>query len=291
MHPFKLVLLLLLIILYSCKNREANNYFNEANELYNKENFADASLIINKAIKLDSSDIRFHFLNAKIKYKNKQYKESINLFEKCLSNNIELDTTLFFLGKNYYELAKINANNNQKLEASKNYETAIKYFNQTLNKNIKYLRAYDFKYRSLHNIGNQEEALLTINQALNIFPKHSFFIGLRGIVKRYLGDKEGGFNDLILALNSNSLTDSERSNLLRFKGLFFILDYKNYQEALTCLTRSIEFKNENQGLTYYLRSIVYFELNETEKACNDLQKSGELGYTDAYEELKYKCLN
>lgn len=48
-------------------------------------------------------------------------------------------------------------------------------------------------------------------------------------------------------------------------------------------------KNLNPSLSYYYRGLAKLQMGDKPSACKDLSRSGELGNTDAYTEIKKNC--
>ena len=81
--------------------------------------------------------------------------------------------------------------------------------------------------------------------------------------------------------------DPTESNAYYNRGLS---KYKleDYRGAIADYTIAIELKPDT-GIFYYKRGITKLELNQKDSGCLDLSKAGELGETDAYEDIKEYC--
>lgn len=71
----------------------------------------------------------------------------------------------------------------------------------------------------------------------------------------------------------------------------------NYKAALSSFNKAIEIYHNNESLvknlspniTYYFRGLTQYKLGNKKQGCNDLSKSGEMGYMKAYEAIKEYC--
>ena len=63
---------------------------------------------------------------------------------------------------------------------------------------------------------------------------------------------------------------------------------EDYRGAIADYTIAIELK-PNSGLFYYNRGLAKLQLNQKDSGCLDLSTAGELGETDAYEDIKQYC--
>ena len=83
------------------------------------------------------------------------------------------------------------------------------------------------------------------------------------------------------------------------KGLCFF-NLKKYSEAITQFDKYFNKANtklkenneediENMSKAYYFRGLSKIALKNKQSGCDDLSKSGELGYSQAYEAIQDKC--
>jgi tetratricopeptide (TPR) repeat protein len=61
----------------------------------------------------------------------------------------------------------------------------------------------------------------------------------------------------------------------------------NYSDAVNAMSKSIKIKPTANS--YYFRGLAEIKLGNKEKGCSDLSKSGEMGETKAYTEIKNNC--
>jgi len=63
---------------------------------------------------------------------------------------------------------------------------------------------------------------------------------------------------------------------------------KNYKAAINDFT--IEIKKDNKSAkAYFHRGLNYFQIKNKKSGCADLKIAGELGYVDAFAEIKKRC--
>lgn len=123
---------------------------------------------------------------------------------------------------------------------------------------------------------------------------HADAYALRAFAKYQLEDYYGAISDCNLYLENEKSGISEylginKNNLYEIYAMSLI-NIKKYDDALLILNQAINLY-PNSGALYYRRSEVKFKLFDKNGCCNDLSKSGELGYEEAFEAIKKICNN
>lgn len=126
-------------------------------------------------------------------------------------------------------------------------------------------------------------AVLYFSKAILIDPEDKFNKNLfinRSKAKLELFDYLGAIKDLTTTIdlgNKNSMVYFERG----------VLHYKieKFKEAIIDFSGSIEFDSENKE-AYFYRGLSEINFGEKDKGYLDLSTAGELGYFDAYAEIK-----
>jgi tetratricopeptide (TPR) repeat protein len=104
-------------------------------------------------------------------------------------------------------------------------------------------------------------------------------------------NKLNNYNDYL-----GSISDFNRAIELnpKLKNVYFARaqakeKLEDYRGAISDYSKDIELTPKNPG-SYFNRGIVkYFRLRDIDGGCLDWSKSGEQGYTDAYETIKKYC--
>lgn len=283
-------LFLSILLLGSCsvEKSEAIKHYNKSKQLYENDDILNASSEIEKAILLDSSNLDFQILKAKILTEADNYEQAIKILKRLLSRKYKLDTVNYNLGSCYFSYS-IYFSMKQKSEDKINdlCRRAVNYYNSALNLNAQYFEAYEEKYKTLHNLGEYNEALLVLNTAIRLFPDEKTLICYRGVEKIYLGDLTGAMIDLNESIQNSSLGSSVLASAYRFRANLN-LERGNSDQAISDLTNALNF-NPQDELALYTRALCYKKMGLREKACEDYRKAADLGYVSIYEEIKDYC--
>jgi tetratricopeptide (TPR) repeat protein len=286
-----LILTIATMLLFSCSadKKKAIEHYNKAKELYENDNIMNASSEIDLAIKLDSSNLDFQIIKAKIIKETDNYELAIKILEALASKNFKLDTVNFNIGDCYLSYARhFTLEKNDEEKANDSYEKALNFYNNAININSQYFDAYKSKQKVLHNLERYNEALVVINTAINLFPDSTSFIRDRGIEKIYLGDLTGGMTDLNNSIQSNKLDSFELATAYRFRGIIFLKKGK-LDEAINDLTNALKYDPQN-GYALAIRANCYKEKGLKDKACEDYRKAADLGFIRIYKTIKEYCV-
>jgi tetratricopeptide (TPR) repeat protein len=277
-------------LLFSCSTdkKKAIEHYVKAQELYKNDDIKNASSEIDLAINLDSSNLDFQIIKAKIVTKTDNYELAIEILNALSSKNFKLDTVNYNIGSCYFGYGNyfsIKQNDNGK--ANDSYEKALNYYNNAININTQYFDAYIGKQRVLHNLNRHNEALVVLTTAINIFPDSTSLICNRGIEKMYLGDLVGALTDLNKAIQSKKLDSLNFASAYRFRGILY-LKKGNPDEAINDLTEALKY-NPKDEYALVNRADCYKQKGLKDKACEDYRKAADLGYVSIYKEIKEYC--
>lgn len=278
------------MLFLSCnfKSDEAKVFYQNAKEFFETEDYANASIEIDKAIELDSTNLDFYILSADIRRLMDDEDIAIELLKIPQIKNFKLDTVNYKIGKCYFSKSvNLNYKGASNSEQNDNLKKSIDYYTNALNENIKYYDAYVEKYKALHNLEKYEEAIVLINKAYSVFPDSLNLILYRGVAKGTLGDTSEEINDLNQVINSKSLDSTEMSTAYRWRGLAH-KKKGDYELALEDLTKSINWNNDN-SFPYKDRADLYLQMKKTDSACKDYRKAVNLGLVKLYEVISENC--
>lgn len=179
--------------------------------------------------------------------------------------------------------------------------------------------AKDFTQKGIELYEKQEfmEAILNLNKAIELDPRHSQAYYVRGNIKATFEDYHGAMKDYSRAIDLNSkLSDCffarghVKMKLQDYYGA--IADFssaialnENYIEAYLSRGRAKQFLqayedaindcskiiqiNAKSMDAYYMRGLLRIEFGDLKQGCLDLSKAGELGDHKAYESIREKC--
>jgi len=289
-YIFRVTTLSILFLITNCNpiSKKSIEHYNSAQSFYNLGDYKNASIEIDKAINIDSTNYDFLMLKGKILIDLELFDDAIDVLANILNKNHKIDTVNFLIASSYFELGRYYSSNIiDDYKRNYNYENAINYYNDAISINQNYFESYVGKYKALFNLEKYAESLLTVNIAQNLYPEKMELLFYRGVAKKEMGDNKGFLEDLNNALESNQLDSFLVSDIYRFRGSYYYKE-NNYDLAITETSRSIDYNKKNV-YAYVMRGLSYIEKGETTKACDDFYKAAELGYLIIYEDIKKFC--
>ena len=134
-------------------------------------------------------------------------------------------------------------------------------------------------------LGNLEFSMKDYTEVIFHEPYNDHAFALRAELKSSLGDLYGALKDYDSAINLKPKDGQYYSNRGVVKGKL-----ENYGEAILDFNSAIDI-NSKDGQAYYNRGYALILSGKNIEGCNDLSKSGELGYFKAYDLIKQYCKN
>jgi tetratricopeptide (TPR) repeat protein len=287
-----IILIFITIILFSCNTnkKKALSHLTSAISYYRNDNYVDATKEIEAATKLDTGNLEIKYWECKIMTETKKYDQSTNNLFFLLKRKYKLDTVYYLISRNYFEQAQsLTYQKNEDELGKSTFIRSAKYADSALLINSLYYAAYQGKIRAYHNAEKYQEALITTNVAISLFPDSVQFFLLRGTLKYQLGDITDALNDLNLSI-TNKVTDStDMATALRFRAIIYY-SRDSVDKAIKDLTLGISFNSKDEFL--YEQRANYFKAKGLKLlACNDYRKAADLGMLTVYDEIKNYCNN
>ena len=286
----RLYLAIIFLLLVACNSgkRQATMHLNKAIQAFEKKEYANASKEIDLAKKVDASDLEIKLWDSKIKNATNLYDESSKILKYLLSKKYKIDTVYYLMSINQFELGESLAYQKDDVKNGDiAYNMAVRYADSALINNTLYYEAFQEKIRALHNVGKYQDALLTINNAISLFPDSSNLYLLRGIEKSQLGDNDEALKDLTSSIQSKKIDSVGLATAYRFRSIIFF-SKDSVDKAIDDLTIGITYDSEDKFL--YERRANYFKVKGLkDKACADFRKAAELGLISVYEDIKNYC--
>ena len=127
-----------------------------------------------------------------------------------------------------------------------------------------------------HNQGRLQEAVDIYSKIIEAVPKEQKTI--LAVITKHRGMAYFAMNKLDQALNdfeTSIQADPKSFRTYYYKGIVYAIQ-KKYKEAVDCYSKSLSL-NEFQAHANFRRAIAYYELQEYEKAMNDLDVALKLG--------------
>lgn len=210
------------------------------------------------------------------------------------------------MNKNYQEVIKICSDEINKVDANdtilksliqyrvgsymalSNFKSAIKDYKQLINIDKNEVSNYNGISYAYWAIGDTVNGLSSLEDAYRINPKDPLTLSNLSYefsqARKYAESIE--YATLGLAQNPE---DKLKGILLNNRGFSF-LGLKKYENALKDIEESIKLFPEN-SYAYYNRALLYIELKENKKICQDLYKAKQLGGVNMTENLIKKYCN
>lgn len=296
---------LLLILLVSLNRisfgQGSNEYYKKASDFYDKEDYNNALININKALLSDSSNVKYLLLKG-------------NTFEKAKKYQAAFDT--YTLGINYHptdgELYNQRGLLLQKVQETElsisDFTTALQFKNNDtlklsllLNRGVTKINVRDFQgayddfidalqidslnIGTLNNLASVCDEVGKGDQTLpylyKIIKIDSNFIGAYGNI----GFKFQEMGDHTSAIKYfNKVLQLQPDEPLGYSNRAFN-EYKlgDYKAALADINTSIKLYPAN-SYAFRIRALIFLAQKEKQKACSDIEESLRLGFTKMYGE-------
>ncbi|OQA01915.1 MAG: Tetratricopeptide repeat protein [Bacteroidetes bacterium ADurb.Bin408] len=128
-----------------------------------------------------------------------------------------------------------------------------------------------------------EDALNIANKLVEKYPDFVFSYLLRGNCHFYLKDYAKAMQEY----NKVIQLDPKESGGFHNRGVckYFLEDYRG---AITDYDKALEL-DSNFAKTYYRRGLAKIKIGRIDDGCLDLSKAGEMGFLEAYDEIKKQC--
>lgn len=207
------------------------------------------------------------------------------------------------------------------LMRSGKYQTAIEQIDKEVgNQEISML--FGIRGTANYLLKNYSDAIYDITKSANtseeILPDFLFY---RALAKSEVGDYFGAINDYdIIIPKGDEGQNYDMATVYNNKAYSYV-NLKNYEKALPLVSKALEldkskwyiwdtraeiyFNTKDYGKaindatkaiqiqensnTFFIRGLAHIKLNEKELGCKDLSRAGELGKTEAYDEIKKHC--
>ena len=290
MKSYLALIIVSCVIILSCtsNNKKSLEHFAKSKYFFDKEDYANASKENDTALFLDSTNLDIKILKACILANLNFNEDAILILKSILPEKFKSDTINYLIGRCYFESGYYY--NSQKIEEEKEmdaYQNSVLYSDFALKINPQFYSAYISKYKSLHNLNKYDEAMVTINKAITIFPDSIYLRFGKGVTKHFLGDDFGAMIDISNAIQSNKLDSTDWSDAYRFRASIYIAN-DSIDLAIQDLTKAIIYNPKNE-FSYYQRADLYRVKGLKEKACADFRKCADLGVITIYDTIRKYC--
>lgn len=299
-YNLTLILTLLLLLNYSnseCQNSES--LFLEAQKLARHKNYSGAFDILWKLVRLEPDNQKYYLELGELFYCSKQYNETIKMCYKALEIDKTSPKAYLLRGKvclvtKSYGCTILFCNkaiNNtddediilQCLKKRGEAKHALENYSEAYNDFLTVLQYDSLDVNTLYSISDIQMKLNKDDEAIRTFKKI-----IRIEASNFRAYKMLGL--ILIKMDKNKEAIEFLNKGLKFTPkdaeLYCHLGHANYKEkdynlALSNISKSLNI-NQDNPVAYKIRALVYLELNQEEKACNDFFKSLQLGYIEKY---------
>jgi len=258
-----LVSLVLLQPLSSQQNDDPEALIVSGNDKIAQQDYLGAIRDLNKAVRLNPSNVKALTSRAQAKYGMGNYDEAMNDVTKVLN----LDKSY---AKAYYVRGCI-------YNGQKKYDDALADFDHTLILDKTITDASAEKAISYYNSQREKEAFEYINTLIDQQNNVPAFYYTRGILNNNKGKYEKAITDFNKAVELDPKYNPY--NILLSRGLSYV-SVQGYKEAEIDLTNAIQIAPNNPS-AYIVRGKVYYDQGNFKEAINDYAKAVEINPDNA----------
>jgi tetratricopeptide (TPR) repeat protein len=246
----------------------AELYFHRANAKAKLNRNEDAILEYTTAIKLDP-EMKFYQNRGLTYIELEDYNNAINDFNEALMFDSENSTL-------YFNRGYTNA-------LTGNYDNAINDYTKSIQLDSTNAKTFVNRGDLWADVGESQRAIFDFTAALSLNKNDelAYFNRAKEFVK--IGEFKKAIDDYSKAilLNPNNVDYYFLRGELKVGAGEFLSAAADY-------TKIIDLEPDN-GNAYYNRGICYANINLKNNACDDLNRSGELGFFEAYEIINKYC--
>jgi tetratricopeptide (TPR) repeat protein len=203
------------LILSNCVHTQASKYYNDGDDLNEKEEYDEAIENFNYALKIDHQYAEAYSGLAYAYFKKGELEQALNYCNKSISINDKLPKNYLYLGYIY--------------NAERNYTEAIKYFNKYIKIKPDDDIVYSNRGSAYIGIGEYDLALQDLTKAINIDPGLFNHYGLRALAYYQLKKYDNALEDL----NKTIELDPKNDNAYSLRAVINFDILKNYSKALS----------------------------------------------------------
>jgi tetratricopeptide (TPR) repeat protein len=203
-----------------------------------------------------------------------EFAHSLNKAKQAYNDSIQENRASQAIDKHY--------NEGKRQFDNKNYDLAIKSFNQALNIDNTDILSHYYRGWASYYMGLNHDALVDAEYCVKNGGNNAY--SLKGWAQYKLGNHKEAFSNFNDCIRLNK-TDSKCYN---GKGNYYFMIKMNYQLALDAFSKAIKY-NSKEGKYYFNRGLANERLRYKGDACADYRKAVRLGFTQAQSQLNAYC--
>lgn len=296
----KIFILFLLLPLVACVKQEIIEV-QLAKESYDEGKYLSVIDYTKTVLAIDPFNYDARLLSGKANYQIENYPEAEKEFTTILRST-NMFEPYYLRGKTYFELEqfelairdfnsalKLSPENKDVLFNIAYTSELLENFQESINAYKEILKIDSMDSKVYVNLGNvmgslddHNSAITYFSKAIEITPNDAVPYFNRGNEKIMIGELTGAIEDIEKSLQY----DSENIDAL---FLLAELSFKTDDnlKALSACNNILDLGENSNALL--IRGVIYLRLEDTEKACSDFARAGDLGNFNAYELINNHC--
>ena len=175
-------IVVLAMISFSAVGQSAKEFTQKGMELYEKHEFMEAILNLNKAIEVDAKYAQAYFVRGNIKSAFEDFHGAMKDYNSAVELNPKLSDSFFARGNTKMEL--------------QDYYGAIADYTSAIVINENYVEAYFNRGKAKQFLQAYEDAINDCSKIIQIKPKNADAYYMRGLLRIEFGDQKQGCLDL-----------------------------------------------------------------------------------------------
>ena len=204
----------------------------------------------------------------KIEDLREKYKRATSQAEKDSLRKQMTDADRYFLANQKFEEAL-------KLHYAKNYDGAIKLFNEAIEFKPDWSWPYNNRGVTYINLKQYKQAIQDYDKAIQLNPNYAAAYNNRGMTYDILRNLDKALDDYTKAIQ----LDPNNATAINNRGIIYAI-IKNFNLAIQDFNKFIQLR-PNNFIGYRLRAMSYYELKQHKLAIQDFTKSIQLNPNDA----------
>jgi tetratricopeptide (TPR) repeat protein len=179
-----------------------------------------------------------------------------------------------------------------KKEAEENYQGAIEDLNKCIELDPDFYDAFLSRGNDKLTIGDNQGAIEDFNIVINNFKKKDIqYTGAcisRGQAKYRLGDLRGAIADFNKAIENKKNIEPKDLSFIYTKRGFAKGKLKDFKSSINDFNMALKI-DPNNSEAFFGRGCSKYSINDVNGACLDWSKAGELGDSQAYDNIHKYC--
>jgi len=294
-------IILCFICLQSCNQYEKEKHFDEAIAYFKDKKNEESLKSFDKVISLDPSDYESWVFRGRVLHRMKRNEEAFASLNRAISIRPSSTLAYNYRARLYtltdqpalglLDINRVLKTNRKDTSALvlragiyldlKQFDRSIEDCNTLLGQDPGNADAFFCRGTVLKYMGKKEEALHDFNAAIKLNPAYPIFYNDRAFILVDMERYDEAIQDYNKAIQLSGKDDQKVLAFAHNNRGFASFKTGNIPGALKDINYAIELFPEN-SYAFKNRALIYIKLKEVNKACQDIDRSLQLGYTKKY---------